>query len=60
MADSYDKAMKAEESRRVRCGADALIWQGFASVAVPGFTINRTFPQKLYSYTFRLLPGVSK
>ncbi|GFO09843.1 mitochondrial fission process protein 1 [Plakobranchus ocellatus] len=51
VADSLDKGYKvwkkpnvsdAERYKRVGIAAtDTLIWQGFASVIVPGFTINR-------------------
>jgi len=58
MADSYDKAMKAEENRRVRCGADALIWQGFASVAVPGFMINRIVAGVKFGFSRMKVPSM--
>mmetsp|Transcript_49720 Transcript_49720/g.108030 ORF Transcript_49720/g.108030 Transcript_49720/m.108030 type:complete len:168 (-) Transcript_49720:20-523(-) len=52
LADTRDKALKAEqrlqdrpqEERRLvvaEQAADCLVWQTFASVIVPGFTINR-------------------
>jgi len=50
-ADAVDKAIKAnqtkslpEKERRVyalECGLDTLVWQGLASVAIPGLVINR-------------------
>ncbi|ETV71640.1 hypothetical protein, variant [Aphanomyces astaci] len=30
-----------KKTRAVKAAADTLIWQGFASVAIPGFVINR-------------------
>jgi len=51
VADTFDKSEKAyklqyksKEERRKRvtvAAVDTLIWQAFASVMVPGFTINR-------------------
>ncbi|KAK7789462.1 hypothetical protein R5R35_005858 [Gryllus longicercus] len=51
LADTYDKASKASavpyktEANRntavMSVAADTLIWQAFASVIVPGYTINR-------------------
>lgn len=51
LADATDKAIKAnkkpytDDSKRIPAVAvgffDSLVWQAFASVIVPGFTINR-------------------
>mmetsp|Transcript_16514 Transcript_16514/g.33840 ORF Transcript_16514/g.33840 Transcript_16514/m.33840 type:complete len:152 (-) Transcript_16514:103-558(-) len=40
LGDATDKAQKATTSPWIQA-ADALIWQSFASVIIPGFTINR-------------------
>uniref|UniRef100_A0A6M2DH81 Mitochondrial fission process protein 1 n=1 Tax=Xenopsylla cheopis TaxID=163159 RepID=A0A6M2DH81_XENCH len=47
LADTWDKALKAynkpgSRSRDILISAaDTLLWQGFASVIIPGYTINR-------------------
>ena len=44
LADASSKARKEKEvldGKPIRTFADVLIWQGLASVAIPGFTINR-------------------
>lgn len=44
LADAASKARlqaKQEDGKPVRTFTDVLIWQGLASVAIPGFTINR-------------------
>ena len=44
LADAASKARKEKDiegGKPVRTFADVLIWQGLASVAIPGFTINR-------------------
>jgi len=41
-ADTHDKTKKeTDQKRKVMAAADTLIWQTLASVAIPGFTINR-------------------
>jgi len=44
LADTWDKTKRIPASlqrQRVTQGFDVLIWQTLASVAIPGFTINR-------------------
>ncbi|KAF0709606.1 Aste57867_5831 [Aphanomyces stellatus] len=53
LGDTYDKGLKAfnsapssatpsmVQSHAVSAAVDTLLWQGFASVAIPGFLINR-------------------
>ena len=44
LADATSKARKEKDlvdGKPIRTFADVLIWQGLASVAIPGFTINR-------------------
>ncbi|XP_077302186.1 mitochondrial fission process protein 1 [Arctopsyche grandis] len=46
LADTVDKAIKAKNSTNSNCkmliaAGDTLLWQMFASVIIPGFTINR-------------------
>ena len=41
VADSMDKMYRAKQGYVLKAGADSLIWQSFASVIVPGITINR-------------------
>jgi len=58
LADATDKAIKAnkktyaDDSKRTAAVAvgfvDSLVWQAFASVIVPGFTINRVCAGSLY------------
>lgn len=63
LADTADKAVKAykkpheNKNREVFTQAcDALLWQSFASVIVPGFTINRIcwFTQFLLKKTLKM------
>ncbi|CAL4098729.1 unnamed protein product [Meganyctiphanes norvegica] len=55
LADTYDKSMKmkkqpgATTKASVHAAVDTLLWQAFASVIVPGFTINRVCAASLYT-----------
>ncbi|CAK4646639.1 hypothetical protein LEN26_020056 [Aphanomyces euteiches] len=48
LGDTYDKGQQAysksggNQLHTINAAVDTLIWQGFASVAIPGFAINRT------------------
>lgn len=67
LADATDKAIKAnkkpyaDESKRNTAVAvgfvDSLVWQAFASVIVPGFTINRTCAGSLFAME-KVIPKV--
>lgn len=57
LADAIDKGKKAGEvpgpeagrsTRMTVAVVDTLVWQGLASVAIPGFTINRICAASLY------------
>jgi len=41
LADTFDKTKKAPEGKKAVYAVDTLIWQTLASIAIPGFTINR-------------------
>jgi len=67
LADATDKAIKAnkkpyaDDSKRTAAVAvgfvDSLVWQAFASVIVPGFTINRTCAGSLWTME-KVIPKV--
>ncbi|PSN47434.1 Mitochondrial fission process protein 1 [Blattella germanica] len=71
-ADTYDKtkkmskqvalAEKSDNKRVVFAAVDTLIWQSFASVIIPGFTINRLCKLSLYilDRTSKLPPTTQK
>ncbi|XP_002739074.1 mitochondrial fission process protein 1-like [Saccoglossus kowalevskii] len=58
VADSVDKGLKAsriqwknnttKKKKIVHAVGDSLVWQGLASVAIPGFTINRICALSLF------------
>lgn len=64
LADTYDKGVKMSKvpeakTKEVAVAAvDTLLWQAFASVIVPGFTINRICAASLIGLG-RALPGVA-
>ncbi|OXA62151.1 mitochondrial fission process protein 1 [Folsomia candida] len=48
-ADTNDKTKKEmNQKRKIIAAADTLIWQTLASVAIPGFTINRLCALSLF------------
>nr|XP_027209629.1 LOW QUALITY PROTEIN: mitochondrial fission process protein 1-like [Penaeus vannamei] len=55
IADTYDKSTKmskqpgATQRAITHAAVDTLLWQAFASVIVPGFTINRVCVLPLYT-----------
>lgn len=61
LADALSKSKieaKEEEGTSVRTFTDVVIWQGLASVAIPGFTINRLC--KGVGYLCKSLPSKQK
>ena len=69
MADTNDKAQRMSKSlpadddsksKKIAFAAvDTLLWQAFASVIIPGFTINRICALSLYTMG-RAIPNVRK
>ncbi|MCL4131389.1 UNVERIFIED_CONTAM: hypothetical protein GTU68_045652, partial [Idotea baltica] len=65
LADTYDKSskiskvLKPESTKQavIHAAVDTLVWQAFASVIVPGFTINRVCALSLFSLA-KALPKV--
>ncbi|XP_076044518.1 mitochondrial fission process protein 1 [Oratosquilla oratoria] len=63
VADTYDKAKKmskqpgATKKAVTHAAVDTLVWQAFASVIVPGFTINRVCAASLFTMA-KVLPKV--
>jgi len=63
LADTYDKATKMSKQpgsttkASVHAAVDTLLWQAFASVIVPGITINRVCAASLYTMG-RTIPRV--
>lgn len=49
-----------ENGRPVAAFADTLIWQSFASVLLPGLTINRVVAATSYAVNFAAIPPVPK
>ncbi|KAB7502885.1 Mitochondrial fission process protein 1, partial [Armadillidium nasatum] len=67
LADTYDKSTKVSKLTEctrehvMHCAVDTLVWQAFASVIIPGFTINRICYITLNSFTkFSKLPPRSR
>lgn len=68
LADTNDKAQRMSKSlpadddsksKKIAFAAvDTLLWQAFASVIIPGFTINRICALSLYTMG-RAIPNVS-
>merc|ERR1712098_553712 len=67
LADTADKATKmskvkekdSDSSKVALAAFDTLVWQAFASVIVPGFTINRICAFSLIGLA-RTVPGVAE
>ncbi|XP_047476688.1 mitochondrial fission process protein 1-like [Penaeus chinensis] len=63
IADTYDKSTKmskqpgATQRAITHAAVDTLLWQAFASVIVPGFTINRVCAASLYTMA-KIIPRI--